>query len=156
MLRWVILLFCIQPFFGQDAGGVSGTAGSKTPLSCNTGSNYVRFVKKTMEYSGEESFAILSDSSVIYTSPGFIDNNTTEWETCLAGSTNSQYTLQMKDSGSNGWSNGAWIEVYGIDDNIVFQGLQRSNLPPYSQYSGGMPHTGHSSTSFRGADMWGR
>lgn len=135
MLRWVILLFCIQPFFGQDAGGVSGTAGSKTPLSCNTGSNYVRFVKKTMEYSGEESFAILSDSSVIYTSPGFIDNNTTEWETCLAGSTNSQYTLQMKDSGSNGWSNGAWIEVYGIDDNLVLKAVMSEKIQEDAYFS---------------------
>lgn len=33
------------------------------------------------------------------------------------------------------------------------QGLQRSNFPPYSQYSGGRPHTGQSSTSFNAEDI---
>ena len=117
MLYWILVIFCcVQLLSSQSTGNGSGNSGSTT-LSCSSGTNYARFVKKTAGDAAEESFVILADSTVVYTSPSFPDNNITEYETCLTASTNSQYTLQMMDSGSNCWSYGAWIEIYGVDNN---------------------------------------
>ena len=44
-------------------------------------------------------------------------------EYCLDASTNSQYTLKLKDSWGDSWTNGAYLEVQGIHGNTFFKNL---------------------------------
>ena len=90
-------------------------------VSCSDGQVYVRFVKKTEHYSSEESWQLLSGSSTIYTSPSLKNSQTRTIETCLTATTNNQYTLKMKDSFGDSWSNGAWLEIYGVNDNLALK-----------------------------------
>lgn len=61
----------------------------------------------TTYYAFEESFDIVSGSSVLFTSPPFDDDQQYVYEVCLNASSNHIYTLIMKDSNSWGWNDGS-------------------------------------------------
>ena len=99
---------------------------------------YVKIMKKTTNYASEESFKILSGSTVAYTSPTLVDNQVRTLEVCLPASTNSQYSLEMNDSYGDSWTDGGWIEVYGINGNMAFKGMMaegRTETHPISLYA---------------------
>ena len=90
-------------------------------LDCDSSKVYAKFVKTTKSWPGEESWQILNGGSVIYTSPSLSGNTVRTIETCLTASANSQYTLKMKDTASDSWSNGAWLEIYGVNGNLALK-----------------------------------
>ena len=69
----------------------------------------------------EESFEIVSGSSVLFTSPPFSNNQQYVYEVCLNASSNHIYTLIMKDSASGGWYTGGLISMNDINDNTIFK-----------------------------------
>ena len=90
-------------------------------LECESSKVYAKFVKKTANWAGEESWQILNGATVIYTSPSLSNYATRTIETCLTASANSQYTLKMKDTANDAWSDGAFLEIYGINNNLAFK-----------------------------------
>ena len=70
---------------------------------------YVKITKKTVSFAIEESFTISDGATVVFTSPSLVNNDVRVLEVCLQPSTNNQYSLEMKDSYGDSWSNGAWI-----------------------------------------------
>ena len=98
----------------------------------------MKIIKKTLSWASEESFQILSGSQTLYTSPSLVNSEERTLETCLTAAANNQYTLKMKDSFGDSWSSGAWIELYSINDNIIFKGFMdqvREQDVPFSLYS---------------------
>ena len=67
----------------------------------------------------QESYEIVSGSSVLFTSPSFSNNQQYVNEVCLTASSNHIFTLVMMGSGGFRWSSGAWIEIEGMNGNIV-------------------------------------
>ena len=92
-------------------------------LDCNSNQNDLKIIKKTGSWANEESFEIRNDNTALYTSPSLTNNRVRTIETCLTSTTNSIYTLRMKDSAGDGWSNLAYIELYGIHGNMVYKGM---------------------------------
>ena len=90
-------------------------------LDCESSQVYAKFVKKTANWAGEESWQILNGATVIYTSPSLSNYAIRTIETCLTASANSQYTLKMKDTAGDAWSDGAFLEIYGINNNLAFK-----------------------------------
>ncbi len=77
---------------------------------------------KTSYSAASESFEIVSGSSTLFTSPPFSNNQQYVYERCLNASSNHIFTLVMKDSGPR-WFPGSWIEIEGINRNIVYKGM---------------------------------
>ena len=61
-----------------------------------------------------------ANGAVSYTSPTLVDDQERTLEVCLPATTNSIYTLTMKDS-TDSWTNGAWIEIKDINDHTVLK-----------------------------------
>ena len=93
-----------------------------TSIQCSSDQDYVKITKMTTYYASEESFEIVSGSSVLFTSPPF-SNYAQQYvyEVCLNASSNHIYTLIMKDSASGGWYTGGLISMNDINDNTVFK-----------------------------------
>ena len=108
-------------------------------LECTENWNYLKIVKKTSYDASYESFSIQGNSRNLFNSPTLYNDDTTTFECCLEPTNNAQYTLVMKSSGSPWtWANYAWIELYGVNDNIVFAGmmtLKGVESQPFSLYS---------------------
>ena len=92
-------------------------------LDCDSNQNYLKIIKKTGSWANEESFDIRNGNTALYTSPSLTNNQVRTIETCLTSTTHSIYTLRMKDSAGDGWSNLAYIELYGIHGNMVYKGM---------------------------------
>ena len=59
--------------------------------------------------------------TIYYTSPVLANNDERTFEVCLPATTNSQYRLGCYDGGNDSWSDGAWIQLEGINGNTVFK-----------------------------------
>ena len=95
-------------------------------------------MKKTGSWASEESFVISAGGTTAYTSPTLTNSETRTLEVCLPSSTNSQYSLEMKDSYGDSWTDGGWIELYGINGNMAFKGMMvesRTETHLFSLYS---------------------
>ena len=75
----------------------------------------------TGSWAQEESFTISSGSTVVYTSPSLVNNSERTIETCLPSSSNHVYTLTMKDTANDAWTDNAWIMIKDINDNPVLK-----------------------------------
>ena len=80
-------------------------------------------MKQSYSFASEESFEVWSGSQKLYGSPVLVNNELRVIEYCLDASTNSQYTLKLKDSWGDSWTNGAYLEVQGIHGNTFFKNL---------------------------------
>lgn len=99
---------------------------------------YLKIMKKTGSWASEESFVISAGGTTAYTSPTLTNSETRTLEVCLPSSTNSQYSLEMKDSYGDSWTDGGWIELYGINGNMAFKGMMvesRTETHLFSLYS---------------------
>ena len=95
-------------------------------------------IKKTMDRASEESFVIMSGDTSVYTSPSLANYQTRTLETCLPDSLHQKYSLKMLDSGNDSWQNGGWIELIGINGNVVLKAIMVENseeIIPFSLYS---------------------
>ncbi|KNB41579.1 hypothetical protein JH06_5160 [Blastocystis sp. subtype 4] len=107
-------------------------------LICPSNQVYVKMTKKTASWAGEESFKILSGSTVVYTSPSLVNNQERVIEQCITASNHNQYTLQMSDSAGDSWSDGAWLMIEGINGNVMYKVMMtesRTQTEPLSLYS---------------------
>ena len=96
--------------------------------TCSADEVYANVIKKTTSLGTQESFWIYSGTEKVYTSPKFTNNNTErQLEICLPLNVNHTYSLKMVDAG-NSWSNGAWIQIQGVNGNIVFKGMMVVDL----------------------------
>ena len=89
-------------------------------IQCSSNQDYVKIIMNTVTYADEISFLVKSESSTLFTSPSFSNNQVHVYEVCLSASSNHIYTLIMKDSNSWGWNDG-WISMNDINDNTVFK-----------------------------------
>ena len=117
----LIPLLCILSF-GQP---VSQSARS---VSCSGSRVYAKFVKKTLSWASEESWQVLGGSLTLYSSPSLGDSQTYTIETCLTATSNHQFTLRMMDSYGDSWSNGAWLEIYGVNDNLALKVMMTESI----------------------------
>ena len=95
-------------------------------LDCQEGTTYVKIIKKNEGYSSEESFSISNSAGVLIQSITLTDDSTQTFEHCIADTPNSQYVLKMMDSYGDSWTSGAWIEIRGLYDNVVFKNMMTS------------------------------
>ena len=77
--------------------------------------------KSAASYANEESFQIKNGNTILKTSPTFSNSETRTIEYCLTATTNSQYTLLLKDSYGDSWSSGSWVTARGEYGNYVFK-----------------------------------
>lgn len=90
-------------------------------LDCSSGEVFATIIKKTGSYASEESFTISADTGVVYTSPTLVNSQERVLETCLPATNTFTYTLTMKDSFGDSWTDGAWIAVKDINENTVLK-----------------------------------
>ena len=106
-------------------------------LQCKDGEDYLRIVKKTRMNGNNEIFTITDDaqSSDLFVSPEFYDNETRVMETCIKANENHRYQLVMKNRYQQQWSSGAWVELYSINGNMVLKSAQRLGDSKFILYS---------------------
>ena len=90
-------------------------------LECAADQNYVRILKVNKNSAAEESFKVLAGSATLIQSITLTDNEAQTFEYCIAKRSNSQYTLEMKDSYGDSWTTGSYIEIRGKYDNLFFK-----------------------------------
>lgn len=90
-------------------------------LDCDSSQVYAKFMKKTINWASEESWQLLNGSTTVYSSPSLTNSETRTIETCLTATTNNQYILRMKDTANDSWSDGAWLEIYGVNGNLALK-----------------------------------
>ena len=90
-------------------------------LICPSDKVYATIIKKTGNWAYEESFTVSANGAVSYTSPTLVNYRERTLEVCLPVTTNNVYTLTMKDSRSDSWTDGAWIEIKDINDHTVLK-----------------------------------
>ena len=103
-------------------------------IQCSSNQDYVKITMKTSYSAASESFEIVSGSSTLFTSPPFSNNQQYVYEVCLNASSNHIFTLVMGDS-SGTWSSGAWIEIEGMNGNIVYKGMMTERSVQTEQFS---------------------
>ena len=104
-------------------------------IQCSSNQDYVKITKKTGNYPSQESFEIVSGSSTLFTSPSFSDYQHYVYEVCLNASSNHIFTLVMKCSQNGLWSSGTWIEIEGMNGNIVYKGMMTEKSVQTEQFS---------------------
>ena len=96
--------------------------------------------KKCMGFASEESYKILSESTVLLTSAAFANNELRTDEYCLNAAPNNQYTFRMIDtykSSGDSWSSGSWVSIAGQYGNIVLKNFMTERVTediPFSLY----------------------
>lgn len=93
-------------------------------IQCLSNQHYLKITKKTTFNAKRESFLILSESTVLFSSPPFSNNQQYVFELCLNSSSTHIYTLLMRDTGT-GWNLGTWIVMSDINDNTLFTGFMK-------------------------------
>ena len=88
-------------------------------ITCGDREVYVKFVKKTTKWANEESWQVMTGFSLVYESPPLTDDQVITIETCITSSSFNYYYVKMMDSGDDSWSDGAWLEIYGINNNLA-------------------------------------
>ena len=93
-----------------------------------------------MGFASEESYKILSGSTVLLTSAAFANNELRTDEYCLNAAPNNQYTFRMIDtyqSSGDSWSSGSWVSIAGQYGNIVLKNFMTERVTediPFSLY----------------------
>ena len=78
-------------------------------------------------WANEESFEIYGNGVLLETSPTFVNSELRVLEYCLTATTNSQYTLKMKDSYGDCWTAGSWLMAEGLYGNRIFKNFLTAN-----------------------------
>ena len=97
-------------------------------ITCSSDQVYINTFKKSTMFAYEEFFTIFNDQDVVAESISFPNQQTTEKDYCLPATTNNQYRLLLHDTYNDGWYDGAWLEIRGIYDNVVFKGTLDLNM----------------------------
>ena len=92
-------------------------------LDCTETENYVKIIKKSERYADEEAFAVKYGTTTLIQSITLTSQTTQTFEYCIAKNPKNLYTLELIDTANDSWTNGAWIEIRGIYDNVVFKNM---------------------------------
>ena len=94
-------------------------------------------VKKSRMNGYNDMFTIRDDSpfSELFVSPDFFDNETRVMEACIKANENHYYYLQMRGRYQEGWSSGAWVELYGINGNMVLKAAPSIGETSFTLYA---------------------
>ena len=90
-------------------------------ITCNDGETYIAVFTKTASYAHEQSYKILSGTTVLKESAPFGADEERTDEYCVPASTNNQYTFRMIDSYGDSWTPGSWCRIFGVYGNAVFR-----------------------------------
>lgn len=90
-------------------------------ITCNDGETYIAVFTKTASYAHEQSYKILSGTTVLKESAPFAADEERTDEYCVPASTNNQYTFRMIDSYGDSWTPGSWCRIFGVYGNAVFR-----------------------------------
>ncbi|KNB42133.1 hypothetical protein JH06_4646 [Blastocystis sp. subtype 4] len=90
-------------------------------LSCEDNQLYIKYTKKTKAWGTEEAFTIMDGETSVYESPMFANQDEREVEACVQKSVNCQYTIVLSDRGNDGWSDGAWLKIEGVNGNVIYK-----------------------------------
>ena len=104
-------------------------------IQCSSNQDYAKITMKTTYDAFQESFEIVSGSSVLFTFPSFSNNQQYVYEVCLNASSNHIFNLEIRDSAADAWSSGAWIEIEGMNGNIVYKGMMTEGSVQTEQFS---------------------
>ena len=82
-------------------------------------------------------FTIEDDTpfSELFDSPDFFDNETRVMEACIKANENHYYYLQMRGRYQEKWSSGAWVELYGINGNMVLKAAPSIGETSFTLYA---------------------
>ena len=92
-------------------------------MECSSDKVYAKVIKKTLRWASEESFTISAGNAVEFVSPPLAENEERVMEMCLSITNNHVYTLKMKDSRNDSWSDGAWIAIEDSNEHIIFKNM---------------------------------
>ena len=106
-------------------------------LQCKDGEDYLRMVKKSRMNGYNDMFTIKDDTpfSELFDSPDFFDNETRVMEACIKANENHYYYLQMRSRYQEKWSSGAWVELYGINGNMVLKAAPSIGETSFTLYA---------------------
>ena len=93
-----------------------------TAVVCSDQENWVKIIKQNRNHATEESVHIYDGTRILYTSPPQVIDQLYSIDYCLEKTVNDQYTISLVDSYGDSWTNGAYLEVHGPYENIVFKG----------------------------------
>ena len=109
-------------------------------ITCTSSQVYLKVSKQSgASWACEESYEIYGNGALLYTSPTFADGELRVTEYCLTATTNSQYSLKIKDSYGDSWASGSWVMLEGLYGNRVYKGFLTASLEetvPFSLYYG--------------------
>ena len=95
-------------------------------MTCSSSKVLVTFNRITKSYSSQESFKLYQGSvtsgTLLFTQPTILDNQSYTWRICLSSGI---HTIQLLDSGSNGWTSNSIVKLY-IND-ILYDTYQLSS-----------------------------
>ena len=101
-------------------------------IQCSSNQDYVKITKYTGYDPNRESFEIVSGSSTLFTSPSFSNRyQQYVYEVCLNASSNHIFTLVKVGF----WARGTWIEIEGMNGNIVYKGMMTERSVQTEQFS---------------------
>lgn len=124
----IICIICISFFFFLLIVSLVTST-----LTCASNQDYIRVSKTSTSWASEESFKIYANSQVVRESDTFVNSSTQEFEYCISGGTNSQYTLELNDSFGDSWTSGSHITFFGLYNNAFFKGyIVASRTESYS------------------------
>ena len=94
-------------------------------------------VKKSRMNGYNDMFTIKDDTpfSELFDSPDFFDNETRVMEACIKANENHYYYLQMRGRYQEKWSSGAWVELYGINGNMVLKAAPSIGETSFTLYA---------------------
>ena len=93
-----------------------------TAVVCSDQENWVKIIKQNRNHATEESVQIYGGTQILYSSPPQVIDQLYSIDYCLEKTVNDQYTISLVDSYGDSWTNGAYLEVHGPYENIVFKG----------------------------------
>lgn len=73
------------------------------------------------DFCSEDIVEIYGDEK-LYTSPTFRTKGLNTYESCLLKTTDSQYTIHLKDKWNDGWDTTSWVSISGVYGNIAYKG----------------------------------
>ena len=94
---------------------------------CDTGKTFARFYMVCKNFCNEQSFTVSSGSATIYSSPVFVNFETSDTSDCLTASSDNQYVLTLSDSYGDSWTSGSYLTIYGEYGNAFFKGYLTTN-----------------------------
>ena len=116
-----------------DAGEASATLTVNFKKCGEDGkTNGLKLVKNTASYGSEESYELYNSAGeLILSRSGFSNYATYTNSLCVPSG---DYTVTLKDTYGDGWTNGAYLKVYDIEDTLLQEFTLSAGMSTYTGY----------------------